>query len=110
MEKREQVLYFIEECVDVVRLAEDFPFPEAAFVCSGSIGNNHFVDLLFHKEEISTECIRGLRASSFQDPTCGYFELKCAISSLSEKFHNHEASSTMEFVSPKMWVTVEINR
>ena len=110
MEKQDRVLYFIEECVDVVRPAEDFPFLEAAFVCSCFIGNNPFVDLLLHKEEISVEFIRGLRAASFQDQTCGYFELKCAISSFSDRFHNREASSAMEFVSPEMWVTVEINR
>ena len=110
MEKRDQFLYFIEECVDVVRPEEDFPFPEAAFVCSGSRGNNPFVDILLHKEEISAECIFGLSDASFQDRTCGYFELKCAISSLSDRFHNLEVSSAMEFMSPKMWVAVEINR
>ena len=110
MDIRDRVPYFIEECVDVVRPAEDFPFPEAAFVCSGSRGNNPFVDLLLHKEEISADYIRSLRAESFQDRTCGYFELKCAIRSLSDRFHNQEASSAMEFVSPKMWVTVEINQ
>ena len=110
MEKRDQVPYFIEECVDVVRPAEDFPFLEAAFVCYGSRGNNLFVDLLLHKEEISAECIRGLRAESFQDRNYGYFELKCAISSLSDRFHNREALSAMDFLYPEMWVTVEINR
>ena len=88
MEKQDRVLYFIKEVVDVVCPAEYFPFPEAAFVCSGSRGNNPFVDLLLHKEEISAECIRGLRAASFQDRTCGYFKLKCAFSSLSDRFHN----------------------
>ena len=110
MEKRDRVPYFIEEGVHVVRPAEDFPFTEAAFFCSGSRGNNPFVDILLHKEEISAECIRGLSDASFQDRTCGYFELKCAISSLSYRFHNREALSDIEFVSPKMWVTVEINR
>ena len=93
-----------------MRPAEDFPFPEATFVCSGSRGNNLFVDLLLHREEISAECIRGLRAARFQDRTCGYVTLKCAISSLSDRFHKREASSAMEFVPPEMWVTVEINR
>ena len=74
MEKRDWIPYFIEECVDVVLLAEEFPFPEAAFVCYGSRGNNHFVDLLLHKEEISMDFIRGLKAASLQDRTCGYFE------------------------------------
>ena len=109
MEKRDRVPYCIEEGVDVVRPAEDFSFPESAFVCSGSRGTNPFVDILLHKEDIIVECIRALRAASFQDQTCGYFTLKCAISSLSYRFHNREASSAMEFVSPEMWVTVEIN-
>ena len=82
---------------------------EVAFVCSGSRRNNPFVDLLFHKEEISAECLCGLRAARFQDRTCGYFELKCAIGSLSDRFHNREASSAMELVSPEMWVIVDIN-
>ena len=110
MEKRDRVPYFIEEGVHVVRPEEDFPFLEATFVCSGSRGNNPFVDLLLHKEEISAECIRGLRAASFQDRACGNFELNCASNSVSDRFHNREALSAMEFVSPKMWVTVEINR
>ena len=75
-------------------------FRKATFFCSSSRGNNPFVDLLFHKEEISAECIRGLRAESFQDRTCGYVTLKCAISSFSDRFHKREASSAMEFVSP----------
>ena len=110
MEKQDQVPYFIEEGFHVVRPAEDFPFPEATFVCSGSRGNNSFVDLLLHKEEISAECIRGLRAVSFQYQTYGYVTLNFAISSLSDRFHKQEASYAMEFVSPKMWVTVEINQ
>ena len=110
MEKRDRVLYFIEEGFHVVRPAEDFPFLKAAFVCFGSRGNNPVVDLLLHKEEISAECICGLRAASFQDQTCGYVKLKCAMSSLSDIFHKQEASSAMDFVSPEMWVTVEINR
>ena len=65
MEKRYRVPYFIEEGVDVVRPAEDFPFSKATFICSGSRGNNPFVDLLLQKEEISAECIRGLRAARF---------------------------------------------
>ena len=72
MDKQDKVLYFIEECVDVVRPVENFAFPDAALVCSGSRGNNPFVDLLLHKEEMSAECICGLRAASFQDWTCGY--------------------------------------
>ena len=92
-----------------MRPTEDLPFPEAAFVCSGSRGENPFVDLLLHKEEISAECIHGLRAASFQDQACGYIELKRASNLLSDRLHNREASSAMEFVSPKMWVTVEIN-
>ena len=83
---------------------------EVAFVCSGSRRNNPFVDLLFHKEEISAECLCGLRAASFQDQAYGYIELKRASNLLSDRFHNREASSAMEFVSTKMWVTVEINR
>ena len=110
MEKRDQFPYFIKEGVNVVRPAEDFPFSKATFVCFGFRGNNPVVDLLLHKEEISAECIRGLRAASFQDRTCGYIKLKCAMSSLSESFHKQEASSAMEFVSPKMWVTVDTNR
>ena len=110
MEKQDRVPYFIEEGVHVVRPADDFPFPEATFVCSGSRGNNPFVDILLHKEDISAEFIRGLRAARFQDRTCGYFAFKCTISSLSDRFHNREVSSTMEFVSPTMWVTVKINR
>ena len=110
MEKQDRVLYFIKEGVHVVRPAEDFPFSKATFVCSGSRENNPFVDLLLHKEEISAECIRGLRAASFQDRTCGYVKLKCAMSSLSDRFHKQEASSAMEFVSPKMWVTVDTKR
>ena len=86
MEKWDRFLYFIEECVDVVHPEEYFPFPEAAFVSSGYRGNNPFVNLLLHKEEISAECIRGLRAASFQDRTCGYVKLKYARSSLSESF------------------------
>ena len=109
MEKQDWVPYFIEEGIDVLRPAEDFPYPEAVSVCSGFRGNNPFVDLLLQKEEISAECIRGLRAASFQDWTCGYFALKCAISSLLDRFHNREASSAMEFMSPEMWVIVEIN-
>ena len=109
MEKWDRVPYFIEEGVHVVRPAEDFPFSEATFVCSGSRGNNLFVDILLYKKDISVECICVLRAASFQDRACGYFELKCAISSLSDRFHKREASSAMEFVSPEMWVTVEIN-
>ena len=110
MEKQDWVPYFIEEGVHVVRPAEDFPFPEATFVCSGSRRNNPFVDLFLHKEDISTECIRGLRAARFQDRTCGYVALKCAINSLSDRFHKQEALSAMEFMFPEMWVTVEINR
>ena len=64
MEKRDRVSYFIEEGVLVVRPEEDFPFSIATFVCYGSRGNNPFVDLLLCKEEISAECIRGLRAAS----------------------------------------------
>ena len=79
MEKRDRVPYFIEEGVHVVRPAEDFPFPEATFVCSGSRGNNPSVDLILHKEEISVECIRSLRAASSQDRTYVYVTLKCAI-------------------------------
>ena len=107
MEKRDQVPYFIKEGVHVVCLAEDFPFSKATFVYFGSRGNNPVVDLLLHKEKISAECIRGLRASSFQYRTYGYVKLKCAISSLSDSFHKREASSAMEFVSPKIWVTVD---
>ena len=68
------------------------------------------MDILLYKEEISAECICGLRSASFQDRAYGYFELKCASNSVSDRFHNREASSAMEFVSPRMWVTVEINR
>ena len=82
MEKRDQVPYFIEEGVYVVRPAEDFPFTKAAFVCSGSRRKNPFVDLLLHKDEISADCICGLRAASFHYRTCGYVKLKCAMSSL----------------------------
>ena len=71
MEKRDWVLYFIKECVDIVVSAEYFPFLEAAFVCSGYLGNNPFVDLLLYKEDISPECICGLRAVSFQYRACG---------------------------------------
>ena len=107
MEKRDRVPYFIKEGVHVVRPAEDFPFSKATLVCSSSRGNNPFVDLLLHKEDISTDCIHGLRATSFQDQTCGYVKLKCAMSSLSDRFHKREASSAMEFVSPKIWVAVD---
>ena len=69
-----------------------------------------FFDLLLHKEEISAECVRGLRDASFQYRTCWYVKLMCAMSSLSDRFHNQEASFAMEFVSPKMLVSVEINQ
>ena len=90
--------------------AEDFQFSKATFVCFCPVGNNPVVDLLLHIEEISAECIRGLRAASFQDWTCGYVKLKFSRSSLSESFHKQEASSAMEFVSPEMWVTVDTKR
>ena len=110
MEKWDQVPYFIEEVVHVVVPAEDFPFLKATFVCSCSGGNNPVVDLLLHSNEISEECIRGLRATSFQDRTCGYVNLKCARSSLSESFYKREASSAMELMSPTMRVTVDTKR
>ena len=66
MEKWDWVPYFIKEGVHVVRPAEDDPFSKATCVCFGSRGNNPVVDLLLYKEEISAECIRGLRAASFQ--------------------------------------------
>ena len=101
MEKQDRVPYFIEEGFHVVSPAEDFPFSKATFVCFCSGGNNPGFDLLLHKEEISAECIYGLRAAIFQDRTCEYVKLKCARSSLSEIFHKQEASSAMEFVSPR---------
>ena len=82
LEKRDRVPYLIDEGVHVVGPAEDFPFFKATFVCFCSGGNNPVVDLLLHKDEISAECILGLRTTSFQDRTCGYVELKCARSSV----------------------------
>ena len=110
MEKRDRVPYFIEEGVHVVDPAEDFPFSKATFVCFCSGGNNPVVDLLLHKDEISTECIRGLRAASFQDQNYGYVKFKCARSSLSEIFHKREALPAMKFVSTEMWLTVDTKR
>ena len=110
LEKRDRVPYFIDEGVRVVGPAEDFPFLKETFVCFCSGGNNPVVCILFHKEEISADFIRGLRNASFQDRTCGYVKLKCGRSSLSERFHKREASSAMEFVSPEMWVTVDTKR
>ena len=110
LEKRDRVPYFIKECVHVVGPAEDFPILKVTFVCFCSGGNNPIVDLLLHKYDISVECIRGLRATSFQDWTYGYVKLKCARISLSESFHKREVLSAMNFVSPAMWVSVDTKR
>ena len=90
--------------------AEYFTFLKADLVCSCSGGNNPVFDILLHKDEISAECIPGLRATSFQDWTYGYVKLKCARSSLLESFHKQEGSSAMEFVLLAMWVTVDTKR
>ena len=110
LEKRDRVLYLIDEGVHVVGPAEDLPFKKETFVCFCYGGNNPVVDLLLHKEDISAEFIRGLRVTSFQDQTCGYVELKCASISVSDNCHKQEASSAMEFVSPTMCVTVDTKR
>ena len=110
LEKRDRVPYLIDEGVHVVGLAENLPFLKATFIYFFSGGNNHVVDLLLHKDEIRAECIRDLRDTSFQDRTCGYVELKCASSSVSDNRHKQEASSAMEFVSPAMCVTVDTKR
>ena len=87
--------------------AEDFPFLKATFVCFCSGGNSPVVGLLLHKDEISAECIRVFKVTSFQDRTCRYVELKCASRSESDNCHKQEASSATEFVSPAMCVTVD---
>ena len=110
MEKRDRVPYLIDEGVHVVGPAENFPFLKATFVCFCSGGNNPVVDLLLHKDEISAECICGVRSTIFQDQTCECVKLKCAKSSLSESCHKRELSSAMEFVSPAMCVTVDKKR
>ena len=110
LEKRDRVPYLIDKGVHVVGPEEDVPFKKATFVCFCSGGNNPVVDLLLHKYEICAECIRGLRATSFQDRTCGYVELKCASSSVSDNCHKREASSAMKFMSLTMCVTVDTKR
>ena len=76
LEKQYRVPFLINEGVHVVGPAENFPLTEATFVCFCTGGNNPSVDLLLHKDEISAECICGLRATSLQDRSCGYVELK----------------------------------
>ena len=53
-----------KEGVHVVIPAEYFPYPKATFICFCYGGNKPFVDLLLYKEDISAECIRGLRDAS----------------------------------------------